>query len=50
VVTWAGKAEALLQAFGMSVGSCGLANVLMSMGRIFNNINLAMGVAERGED
>ena len=27
-VTQAGEAEALLQAFGLSVGSCGLANVL----------------------
>ena len=25
---WAGMAEALLQAFGLSFGSCGLANVL----------------------
>jgi len=31
-VTWAGKAEALLQAFGLSVGSCGLANVLTPVG------------------
>ena len=30
-VTWAGKAKALLRAFGLSVGSCGLANVLTTM-------------------
>ena len=30
-VTRAGKAEALLQAFGLSVGSCGVANVLTTV-------------------
>jgi hypothetical protein len=30
-VTWDGKAEALLQAFGLKVGSCGLANVLTTV-------------------
>jgi len=29
---WAGEAKALLQAFGLSIGSCGLANVLASAG------------------
>jgi len=29
---WAEKAEALLHAFGFSVGSCGLANVLTTEG------------------
>jgi len=28
---WAGKAEALLQAFGFCTGSCGLANVLATV-------------------
>jgi hypothetical protein len=32
---WAGMAEALLRAFGWSVGSWRLANVLTTMGRIF---------------
>jgi len=29
---WAGEAEALLQAFGLSVGLWGLANVLTTLG------------------
>jgi hypothetical protein len=31
--TRAGEAEALLQAFGLSVGSCGFANALTTVGR-----------------
>ncbi|PWD97601.1 hypothetical protein DDZ16_19875 [Marinilabilia rubra] len=33
-VAWAGKAKALLPAFGLSVGPCGLANVLTTVSKI----------------